>query len=475
MQIKNIRIILSLVFIAVLPCGCATYRPMPLTEKTIAQSLKPPGSDEIRIRAASIRHPVLEPVQFNDKDGLSPDEAAILAVIANPTLRAARDQRGIARAQLLEVGILPNPQLSYSFESPVGADTSGKVNAFGLGLGWDISSLVIRAAETDAAKAHAAGIDLDVAWKEWQVAEAAKLGIYRLVIAKKKKAVADRLLKVCKQSYEIAKQGVRLGVLTKAELLTAASDFQEAKSGALQAQAEAEQRRLALNRALGLPADQIVFPQNSNCFVFQQNIPAEHELIAGLEKHRLDLLALKMGYKSQEAKLRSAVRAQFPRINIGFSAARDTDDVKTAGAGLNIDLPFFDRNQGRIAVERATRRQLFDEYSARLFNSRADISRIVERFNSVRKQMANLDESIAVMKTLVEAYKDSAEQGRKNILIYYRAAGGLYAKQLKKLAAEGRLADLAVALEVASGRYIFTSGRSVQDKTVKTEKPEVRK
>ena len=59
--------------------------------------------------------------------------------------------------------------------------------------------------------------------------------------------------------------------------------------------------------------------------------------------------------------MRAAVLAQFPRVNIGFSQLRDTTNVVTSGFGVTIDLPVFDRNQGHIAIERATRKQLFDE------------------------------------------------------------------------------------------------------------------
>ena len=72
-----------------------------------------------------------------------------------------------------------------------------------------------------------------------------------------------------------------------------------------------------------------------------------------MEERRLDLLALKMGYQSQEERLRAAVLAQVPKINIGFAHASDTTHVITTGFAVTIDLPIFDRNQGHIAIETA--------------------------------------------------------------------------------------------------------------------------
>ena len=61
------------------------------------------------------------------------------------------------------------------------------------------------------------------------------------------------------------------------------------------------------------------------------------------------------GYRGQEVRLRAGILQQFPKINIGFLRAGDNTNVITTGFGVTIDLPLFDRNQGAIAVEDATR------------------------------------------------------------------------------------------------------------------------
>src|ERR1700757_4477048 len=162
--------------------GCATYHRMPLDRSTVTQNLMPPSMEAIRIEAKVIKHPILKPIDFDYSDGLSPEEAAILAVLASPKLRAVRDKRGIAAAQLIQAGILPNPQFSYGLDIPTGGSTQGTVNAFSLGLSWDITSLITRSARIDAAKAQATSVDLDVAWQEWQVAQAAKIHVFHLVL-----------------------------------------------------------------------------------------------------------------------------------------------------------------------------------------------------------------------------------------------------------------------------------------------------
>ena len=93
--------------------------------------------------------------------------------------------------------------------------------------------------------------------------------------------------------------------------------------------------------------------------------------------------------------LRAAILAQFPKLNLGFNAARDTSAIRTIGLGVTIDIPIFDRNQGAIATETATRQKLFDEFAARVFTARSDIATAAEDIEATNKQLAAGAEGIA--------------------------------------------------------------------------------
>ena len=68
--------------------SCSAYHPKPLTEQAVQQQQETPSAEQLSILATQIKHPYLQAIPFNIKDGLSPDEAAILAVLRNPELRA---------------------------------------------------------------------------------------------------------------------------------------------------------------------------------------------------------------------------------------------------------------------------------------------------------------------------------------------------------------------------------------------------
>lgn len=459
--------------VGLLLSGCATFKSMPLTDKAVEESLTTPASSELRIRAAALTHPVLAPVTLDLSDGLSPDEAAVLAVMLNPSLRAERDRKGIAGAETLKAGILPNPRLSYSFEIPVGGVTPDTVNAYGFGLGWDIKALISRGARLNAAKAHLASVELGVAWREWQVAEAAKLGLYRLVFAKERADLETKRAKTLEKIYAMTKKGVKLGLKTSNDLMRARSALAQGRAALIKARAEVEAQRLGLNRTIGLPPESNTTPEKTvNMDIFSK-VPTVRKLTHGLDKRRLDLRALCLGYKSEEARLRAAILSQFPSISIGARANKDSDGVKTAGGLFGIDIPVFDRNQGAIALERATRKRLFDEYRTRLFEARSEIGRLVNNLSSLSKRLAMIEKNTRDMKGYVKAYKQSVEDGVFNALDYYDQQVRLQERRLEGVRLKEQELELAISLEVASGRYIFTEGSEGATKAGQSAKAEV--
>ncbi len=120
-------------------------------------------------------------VELHPDEGLTPDEAAVVAVLVNPSLKAIREQRNLAAASLLQAGLLPNPVLSYSSDFVTGGATQGAFNAYGATVSWDFEQLISHDAREQAARLSAHSVDLSVAWEEWQIAEAAKQAVLDLV------------------------------------------------------------------------------------------------------------------------------------------------------------------------------------------------------------------------------------------------------------------------------------------------------
>ncbi len=434
--------------------GCAIYRPKPLDEHAVSRALSSPDLKSICIKAKEISHPVLRPRTIDFTKGISARDAAIISVITNPVLRAERDRLGVANAQLLQAGILPNPTFGYSSDFPIGGNTVGTVTAYGLGLDWDLRSLLTRGAKVDAARAKAASVNLEVAWEEWQVAESAKRHVYRLLYLEKQLAVGRKEEAGLGKNLDAVKKAVEMGDMTIVDQNAVDATLRKIHTTVLDIEKKQEQERLTLNSILGFPPGSVVLLAKGMGLPSFDNVPSLAFIMNGIEKRRLDLLALKMGYKSREASLRAAVRAQFPKINVGFSHARDNTDVISAGFSVSISLPFFDRNQGRIAIEKAGRRQLFDEYLNRVYQARADTAAILADIKSVEEQVDAADKATKSLQKLVRISYRGFLEGNIDVLSYYNEVDRLFSRRLDTLRLEQEAADLQVALEITSGEFL---------------------
>lgn len=143
--------------------GCAVYRSMPLNAQTVEAALRPPPIEAVKIAAERLNHPLIKPVRIDGEGGFTPDEIAVMVVVVSPQLRAVRDQRGLAQAQVIQAGILPNPQWSQSADVPHGNADATLVTGRAHGFGWDLGALLTHHDDVAAARASARGVDLQIA------------------------------------------------------------------------------------------------------------------------------------------------------------------------------------------------------------------------------------------------------------------------------------------------------------------------
>ena len=434
--------------------GCSTYHSKPLDHASVDRALGPPAMDSVRVAAAQMSHPLLAPIVIDGHGGYTPDEIAAMVVIVSPELRALRDQRGVAEAQVVQAGILPNPQLGYSVDRPHGVYDPAVVSGGNLGLSWEVTSLLTRHDHVGSARAGAKAVDLSVAWEEWQAAQDARLRAFRILSLERRLPLAQSIEESLADTLALTKKAVGLGIRTTADLTAAAEAWSQAQNARFDLERQLTSERAALNLGLGMaPADKVPLrytaPDSSRAAGPE---PTADELLRGLEERRLDLIALRYGYESQEASLRAAVIAQFPKIGLNVNKANDTTPVYTRGFGVTVDLPIFDRNQGQIAVGQATRQQLFDEYVARVAEARAQVGQTLANLAIARAQLATVEASLPELAGLVSSYETALASRNADELAYRDARAALATRQMEQCLLLQQVVELRVALEIATGR-----------------------
>lgn len=210
---------------------------------------------------------------------------------------------------------------------------------------------------------------------------------------------------------------------------------------------------LSAKRALGLPPDAEVgfaFALSSNAV----EPPPTADLLEQARKIRPDLLALRIGYDAQEQRVCAAVLGQFPRLSVGLNAARDTGNVQTLGLGVTIDLPVFDRSQGRIATERATRELLFHEYTVRVFDLKADLAAAVEEIKLIDKEITAQKRYAGSAESLVKAIDAQRQQQLIDLVTADQFRNNAVSARLELIALEQRRDELWITLQTVAGQLI---------------------
>ena len=139
------------------------------------------------------------------------------------------------------------------------------------------------------------------------------------------------------------------------------------------------------------------------------------------------------GYASQEARVRAAILAQVPSLGIDIHRARDTSAVYTTGLGVTLNLPLLSGNRGNIAIERATRAQLREEYQARLAQTAVDVDRLHELQDIIRHQQTVLETYLPRLQTLVERARHAYAHGDIDALTFINMETTWVNKRLEQL------------------------------------------
>ena len=424
--------------------GCAHYKSDPLV--TDPAILAAPDVSILSRDAQAIKRPFLRAQAIDFGQPLDANAVAVLAVIANPDLKALRARLGVSDAQAFAARLLPDPSFSFNFDHLLSGPDN--LDNFVGQLGFDIAALRARKSQEAGANAGREQVRLDVAWAEWQTASQARLQAMRLVSltrnldliranATSTQSLLDRTLRAAGRGDLAADQvqSARIAALDATDRLRSAEKDVSTTRGTLMA-------------LLGLAPETLLqfAPLRMSAPILD---PARLFTLASAQ--RFDLKALAQGYKVQEAAVRKAVLDQFPTLNLTLTGTRDTTGNKLVGPGISFTLPLWNRNRGGIAVALATRAQLKAEYEARLFQTRADIAAAVSGIQIAQKQRDALAAQIEALERFASATGRAAKRGDLSLATAETAVQSLRDKQIALASVSQAIAEQIIALELLTG------------------------
>lgn len=416
--------------------GCARYTPLPL-------ATTPPLAPELSaLPGATTPHEPLSVAQVVD-----------LALANNPELKAARLRRAVAAGQTKQAGILPNPSLGGSILPLLSG--VGTVTAWNISLSQDIRSIITYSSRHRAARDSEQQVAADIVWQEWLVAGRARQLATDLIIGARSRplyAAARQLLADRNAKLDLA---LAAGNTT----LTIVAPDRVALQAARMALDSFDQTQLALkhqlNALLGLAPDADV-PLVATPDLPAFDPAAIRASLPSLADRRPDLIALRLGYGAADETVHQAILAQFPDLVLGPSASSDNSKVINAGPNATLGLPVFDRNQGALAIARATRAQLHAEYAARLAATTGEVGALLGQAEQLSAQLDRARRALPGARLAAE--RAAAAFGASNLdeRGYVDLVSSHFAREQEIMTLELALLDRQIAIQTLVGAGLPT-------------------
>ncbi len=337
-------------------------------------------------------------------DGLSADEAVAVALWNNAAFHADLAALGLARADLVEAGLLKNPILTFLF--PLGPKQLEATINFPIEVFWQ------RPRRVAAARVELDRVATSLEQTTLNLVRDVRVGYADTLLAHDRMLLSQQSVALRRETLALVDARFRAGDVAELEVIAAAGDLRVAEEQLSRREGELAVARSRLRFLVGLPTD--------GANVDMTGAPVEPAAPADLDRLVRDALAARPDLRAAELAIESAQRrAKWERSRIAtLSGILDMNGSGKkgfeAGPGINAEIPVFNRNQGGVRradaeVERAarqflaTRERILAEVRdahARLSTARASLRAFNDEIIPTAEETARIAE---------RAYRDGAQ------------------------------------------------------------------
>ncbi|EEF57821.1 TolC family protein [Pedosphaera parvula] len=351
--------------------GCATHPNQALQESE--RSLSDRTGAEVRwIRQEKDREEIEKLIAPLLQQELTAESAVRIAVLNNRSLQAEFEEVGISQAELIQAGLLKNPQFAASWRFPdrphAGVDAE-------YSLAGDVLELIVLPLRRKVAARNLEQTELRVSDAVLKLAAEVETAFYELEASEQLLKRFRAISEVNEAAAELSKRQHEAGNITDLNLDQQQAMYAQSRVQISQTTRSIRQQRERLNRLMGLwgkdlgwkIADQL--PE-----IPEQEIALEHLEKAAVQQ-RMDLAALKrrVDNTGYALSLRSKTRFVPSAINLGVDTERDPDGTRITGPTLDLELPIFDQGQGAVAKLQAEYHKAQRELEAMAVNIRSEV------------------------------------------------------------------------------------------------------
>lgn len=363
--------------------GCATLRPEAVftdverlvgarTPRSIHWNQGTPADREVEQRIETLL-----------QSEVTPEAAVQIALFNNRSLQATFARLGIAQADLVQAGLLPNPVVHFAWRFAAGGPgPSAEAN-----LLLDFIQALEIPLRKRVAEAALEAVKLDVAQAVINLAADVRMAYFTLQGAEQMLELRQTVSRATEYSAEIAGRQREAGAIRKLDLSNERALYEQTKLDLARAEVDVLADREELNALLGLWGPQT----NWRIAPRLPDLPREELPARGLESlavsQRLDLAAARQDAERLAHALGlTRVAALIPTGITGAEAEREPEGEWTVGPAIEFPIPIFDHGQARVATAAAELRQSLERHRALAVEVRSQVRRAWTRMESARRR-----------------------------------------------------------------------------------------
>jgi len=479
--------------ICVLVAGCATVDPKHDYGKVSQQVVEATGqssSYQPDQEAAVEAH-----VAALLADGLTSDEAVQVCLLNNPSFQAAWMDVGMARADLVQAGLLSNPSLFTSLRLPSG----GGLANLEFSLAQNIAELWQIPVRKRAANRSLDRQILVLTRRAAELVSETKAAYIRALGAQHVHAIARENLAIAKQLVDLAVARKDAGEGSELDVNLSRSAAQEAQLAVETTRLSEAEARRRLAQLLGLTEDPTTLALKD---AFQQAGPGALDvqgLIQLAAGKRLDIRAAEQAAAQAEAVVREQYARVFKNVEIGVALERaerqrqggrdllaDTARASIANGGLTapdiqprserrqntdliigpsvaLEVPIFDQNQAQIAKAEFALQQARKTLDALERSAVQDVRNVADRLTTAWAVVRFYrEELIPLAQRSLEMNRDAYRAGSTSILAVMEAQRFLLDARRRHVEAVQSATQTVPELELAVGLPLTAMGDAVK-------------
>lgn len=420
--------------------GCATTTGVPTLGDVDAFIRARSPEAALRLDSTSATPP-----DVSIADGLTQEEAVAIALWNSPSFQATLVDLGVARADLVDAGLLRNPILSLLF--PVGP----KQLEFTLQYPFDV--FVQRPARIEAATLNAQAVGQRLVWGALSLIALVRSAHADAIVADRRLLLAAENATLTRRLSDLADARLRAGDISDLEARAPRNDALRAEVVQRVTQHDRDLARLTLVNLLGLtePPDQLE-PTLSAAYDAAPCVVDDSRLQDALAA-RPDVRAAELGIEAATARARWERSRVLALIGVLDANGRGSQGFEM-GPGVNIDLPLFNRNQGGTARAIAEIERASQLYAAARVQVVAEVRSAGVRVAQTQQALDAWTRDIVPSLEIEQQQAEGAYQGGEipllNVLDVSRR---LVDGRMQQLNAESDLFRSRIALDRAMGRY----------------------